>query len=134
MNNTIKATIVSPKNRKNFLPKHFGKFFFMAENSIYHSLETMSSNYRGAFWNFFELSNAGFYMAPDLDYLLEISVQGNGFQDKLSADAAGIVSTLCIINALCWKTESDDLATKYHLLLDFSEQHPEAAKIFAAID
>ncbi|WP_231862027.1 antirestriction protein [Legionella hackeliae] len=52
----------------------------------------------------------------------------------MSADAAGIITTLCVLNQLCWKTKSDKTIQQYYLLRDYIEYHKEAADIYAAID
>jgi hypothetical protein len=37
------------------------------ENLIYEFMREMSPDCNGAYWRFFDLSNGGFYMAPDLN-------------------------------------------------------------------
>ncbi|HAU3562013.1 TPA: antirestriction protein, partial [Legionella pneumophila] len=75
-----------------------------------------------------------FYLAPDMDEPLPIYVEGNGYDGEVSADAAGIITTLCVLNQLCWKTKSDKTIQQYYLLRDYIEYHKEAADIYAAID
>lgn len=130
----ITATKIHDKQRLAFLPKYFGKRMLVAEHGIYNAMSQLCSNYDGAFWHFYELSNGGFYMAPDLDEKLEMCVTTNGYEGVLSADAAGIVTSLCVINQLCWQDQSEKMINYYYLLRDFATEHNEASEIFAAID
>ena len=134
MTTTIKATLVNDANRLSFLPTYFGSSMFTAEQSIYNTLSSLCETYKGAYWDFYELDNGGFYLAPQLDEQLPICVISNGYEGILSADAAGIVSSLCVINHLCWKTSSEKMIDYYYWLRDFASEHVEASEIFAAID
>lgn len=91
-------------------------------------------NYTGGYWEFYELSNNGFFMAPQSVEPYNLFIEGNGYEDIVSNDAAGIIVTSYVLNKLVWKTESELLVDQYYLLLDFARQHPESGQIFAAID
>src|ERR1022692_1022899 len=93
--NTISATLVGEAERLNFLPRFFGeRFMLLGENAVFDWMGKLSEDYNGGFWNFYTLSNGGFYMAPAGRDVMQISVDGNGFDGTLSADAAGIVATI----------------------------------------
>lgn len=130
----ITSTLVSASQRSSFLPKHFGSLMLVAERGIYKVLQSMCPIYNGGYWNFYELSNDGFYLAPAYEELLPISVMGNGYDGLVSADAAGIIVTLVVLNQLCWKTESEKVINQYYLLRDYVGFHMEASEIYAAID
>lgn len=130
----IKAVAVNDNQRLSFLPKYFGRRMIVAEHGIYNTLSKLCASYSGAFWNFYELSNDGFYMAPCLNEKLNMFVESNGYEGTLSADAAGIVSSLYVINQLCWLDELDGMINHYYSLRDFAAEHIEADEIFAAID
>ncbi|HFD2256033.1 TPA: antirestriction protein, partial [Legionella pneumophila] len=132
MTTIITSKLVSDQQRLSFLPKHFGTMMIRAEQAIYNTLKVMCSSYEGGYWRFYELSNRGFYLAPDMDEPLPIYVEGNGYDGEVSADAAGIITTLCVLNQLCWKTKSDKTIQQYYLLRDYIEYHKEAADIYAA--
>ncbi|WP_454783512.1 antirestriction protein [Legionella sp. WA2022007384] len=134
MTTIITSKLVCDKQRLSFLPKHFGTMMIRAEQAIYNTLKVMCPTYEGGYWHFYELSNRGFYLAPDMDEPLPIYVEGNGYDGEVSADAAGIITTLCVLNQLCWKTKSDKTIQQYYLLRDYIEYHKEAADIYAAID
>ncbi|MDR5647806.1 antirestriction protein, partial [Burkholderia cenocepacia] len=81
-----------------------------------------------------ELSNHAFYMVPRTDGPLTIRCDGNGYEGEMSSDAAGIVATLFALNAMAWSTEDETFTDLYHRLIAFVPSHPEARRIFAAID
>jgi hypothetical protein len=93
----------------------------------------LSAEYRGGFWQFFELSNGGFYMAPEVDHL-HLSAVGNGYEGRVSADAAGITACLYALSHLPFDIPDDRIVSHYYQLGDFAAEHAEAAAIFAAID
>lgn len=100
----------------------------------------LSQDYKGGLWHFYELSNGGFYLAPNKTERMRVEVDGNGFDGAMSADAAGIVATLFALNhlvALVYEEggpELDKLSDHYYFLRDFALGHPEAVTILRAID
>jgi hypothetical protein len=131
---TIKAIHVPQSKRMNTLPRYFGRQLLMGEALVYQSLQSVCAAYSGGFWDFLELSNGGFYMTPRLEGKLRILCEGNGFDDDMSCDAAGIVACLMAFNALAWQTREAHFGELFYQLRDFAAQHVEAASIFAAID
>ncbi|BCA97242.1 hypothetical protein TUM19329_36030 (plasmid) [Legionella antarctica] len=130
----IQSQLVSDEQRLAFLPKHLNKEYLSFESSVYRVMDTICGNYNGGYWDFFELGNNGFYMAPHSSESFTIFVHGNGYEGSVSCDAAGIIATTYALNNLAWLTESEELIDKYYSLLDFARQHPEFRQIFAAID
>jgi hypothetical protein len=84
-------------------------------------------------WQFFELSNGGFYMSPPEDRY-ELAIHGNGFRGHMSADAAGITVCLFAFSHLSFEYTTDIFSRHYHWLLEYAKDHVEAGAIFAAID
>ena len=125
---------VPDNERLAFLPRHAGKSMLSVENSVYKALSRFCKDYTGGYWNFYELSNGGFYMAPDLDGFLPLFIESNGYEGEASADAAGIVSTLFALNYVCNLSGDEKLIDRYYWLRDFAGEHDEADEIFAAID
>jgi hypothetical protein len=134
MGTSIQATLVRENQRMSFLPKYFGKRMMVAEQGIFNTLRNLCSGYNGGFWNYYELSNGGFYMTPYLDENLEMFVAGNGYEGTLSADAAGIIASLYVVNELCWADQSEKMINHYYQLRDFAAEHAESSEIFSAID
>lgn len=130
----IKATIVNDDNRLSFLPKYFGKWMTHAEGCVYDKLKNICPAYHGGFWNFYELSNGGFYMAPEITEALPIFVESNGYECAMSADAAGIVTSLYALNKFCSVIEDEAMINRYYWLRDYALEHSEVKHILGAID
>jgi hypothetical protein len=133
-NRTIDARWVPVHRRMPILPRYFGRHLIVAEATVYRSLESLCQDYSGGFWDFFELLNGGFYMAPCIDKRLRLQCAGNGFDGDMSADAAGIVACLMAFNTLLWQTREERFERLFYCLREFAGEHPEASAIFAAID
>lgn len=115
------------------LPKHFGRHMLIVERRIYDFMSQFASAYSGGCWRFFELDNGGFYMSPP-DETYEIRIDGNGFQGRMSADAAGITVCLFAFSQLSFEHTTDVFARHFHWLREFASDHPEADAIFQAVD
>ena len=130
----IEAYRVSEHARLGTLPRHFGRRMMVIENTVYQFMREFCCEYQGGYWHFYELSNGGFYMAPELP-LVRLFVPGNGFQGAMSADAAGITVCLYTFSHLSFEFPGDEVLSRhFHRLRDFAAAHPDAAQIFAAID
>ena len=122
------------------LSKHFGSQGLRVEQYVYAIMRAQAKEYQGGYWEYFELSNGGFYMAPAHSEDFACSVPSNGYQGKMSADAAGITACLFTFSHLSFVLERVDaegcekVAEHYHLLLDFACNHAEARAILSAID
>ncbi|MBR8024569.1 antirestriction protein [Burkholderia cenocepacia] len=130
----ITATIVPDERRMDILPRYFGSHMIRAEVAVYTAMSSLCATYHGGFWDYVELSNGAFYMAPRLSDPLPITCDGNGYGGEMSSDAAGIVATLFALNAMAWSTEDAAFTDLYHRVLAFVPCHAEAREIFAAID
>lgn len=133
------ARLVPDAERLDFLPFYFGpRLMLQGEHQVYSWMGALCEEYRGGFWNYYEVPNGGFYMAPASGQRFRVAVEGNGFEGELSADAAGIVATLFTLSHLSMSEAAGDsrdaLADSFHALRDFVSTHPEAASIFRAID
>ena len=89
--------------------------------------------HNGGYWDFFELSNGGCYLAPnDSAFAL---VAPNGLGATVSANAGGLIATLHGFSALSFELDSVEVfAERLHQLRDFAFGHADAAVILAAID
>ena len=131
---------------RNKLPTHlrtsvtsglFGLNFPMKlEPLIFNLTDHIADNYSGGYWDFYTLSNGGFYMSPCSDEPFNVSCE-NGHEGRLSADAMGIVVCLYAYSHLSFSGQNgfDEIcAEHYHLLREFALDHDEAGGIFSAID
>jgi hypothetical protein len=130
----------------NVLPTHlrtsvtselFGLNFPMKlEPLIFNLTDHIADNYSGGYWDFYTLSNGGFYMSPCSDEPFNVSCE-NGFEGQLSADALGIMVCLYAYSHLSFNGRNgfDEVcAEHYHLLRKFALDHDGAGGIFSAID
>jgi len=130
----VEAYLVSEDARIGTLPKHFGARMMTVEHSIYSFMREFVADCKGSFWDFYELSNGGFYMAPNSDPV-KFSVHSNGFEGSLSADAVGVAVCLFAFSHLSFQHPSQDVFSRhFYALREFALDHKEARSIFAAID
>src|SRR5271156_2639494 len=114
----VTASLVADSERSNALPRHFGMASMLrVESAVYGAMRSFARSYGGGFWRYFNLSNGGFYMAPFGDEPYAISVEGNGYEGTLSADATGIVASLFGINRIA-NTGCERCIAHYYLLRD----------------
>ena len=129
----IEAYPVPEHARLGSLPRHFGVHMLAFEDRTYAFLKRFCAAYNGGVWTFVELSNGGFYMSPP-EGTYDLTVESNGFQGSLSADAAGIAVCLFAFSHLSFEYATDIFSQHFGQLYAYADQHPEAAQIFAAID
>ena len=136
MNEDIKRVLVATAERSSFTEELFGiDFPLKLEPYIFHLTSSQAQNYNGGYWDFYKLSNGGFYMAPDGERY-QVSCP-NYYRGELSGDALGIVSTLCAYSHLSFSDHvpfAKNCAKQFHLLRDYAGEHSEARAIFGAID
>lgn len=112
------------------------RFPLNIEPAVYSIAGNLATEYNGAYWEFYALSNGGFYMAPCSDQLYLVSCE-NGYEGKLSADALGITACLYAYSHLSFnsnQTFAEICANHFHWLREYMLQHSEASKILGAID
>jgi Antirestriction protein len=149
--------ITHPRQRLVFVPRLFATA--LGEQMVQAFLDR-HSNYDGGMWQFWEVPRGisghvgphtdiittrptGYVTPPEGTYQLRIP--GNYFDEEVSADAAGIIATLFVLNQLCWKTSAmgpeyaqtcQNLVDRQDALKDYVSiiEHPERSQIFRAID
>lgn len=112
------------------------RFPVTIEPAIYSIAGNIASQYHGAFWEFYSLSNGGFYMAPCSDQPYQVSCD-NGYEGSLSAEALGITACLYAYSHLSFSSNeafAEICANHYHWLRAFMLEHQEANCILKAID
>lgn len=130
----IVASVVPSHQRSAFLPAQLGRHMIVGEALIFGWLDRLSSDYTGGLWEFYTLSNGGFYLAPINEKPFKIDVPKNGFSGEMSADAAGIVASLFSLCDLANRVGHDKMINQYHWLRDFAIRHAESRLIMGAID
>ena len=107
--------------------KEFGVYALQVERYIFNQFRALCPEYDGGSWDFYEVSNGGWFMAPRDKENYTLMCAGNWYTGTVSAEAAGIIACLYVYGNLQY-------ADKYWDLREYAYQHPEAAKILAAID
>ena len=131
----ITRICLNEKERIDHTAKLFGILFPMRlEPFIFEMAGRLSSDYQGGYWEMYQLSNGGFYMAPDADTPFTVSSE-NGYQGTMSVDAFGITICMYAFSHLSFLPDMAEVCTEqYHQLREFLFQHPEVRSILAAID
>lgn len=130
----IAATLVPEDKRMSVLPDFFGlKQMLHAESMTFNFMERLSVDYSGGHWHYYRLSNGSFYMAPAMDTPMRVSWADNYYDGTMSADAAGIVATLFMLNTMA-QDGSERMIDLYYQLIDFAGEHAEHGEIYRAIN
>ncbi len=136
-NQTIIRSNVAIDQRINHTANIFGIHFpLRLEPVVYHITETIAPEYNGGYWEFYALSNGGFYMSPISNHSFQV-ICDNGFEGSLSGDALGITVCLYAYSHLSFSDNqvlAQICARQYHWLRDFMLEHDERVKILGAID
>lgn len=130
----VTSTIIPEELRLNVLPRYLGGHYLSGEMMVYDWAARLCRSYQGGYWNFFALSNGGFYMAPEGMERIHVRWHLNGYSDTMGADAFGITVTLFALCHLAEKTLDDAIIERFHQLREFATHHVEAANILRAID
>ena len=137
MHNSIQCQKVADKHRIKHTANIFGIYFPLNfEPTVYNITRDIAHEYNGDYWEFYGLSNGGFYMAPHSDAIYQVECE-NGFEGKLTADALGIAACLYAYSHLSFSNNSklaEVCGSQYHLLREYMFTHKEATLILSAID
>ncbi|TNF99916.1 MAG: antirestriction protein [Gammaproteobacteria bacterium] len=109
----------------------FGTAFpLQLEPVVYGITDRMAQEYTGGCWNFYTLSDGEIYMAPADDGIFHVKCQ-NMYEGDLSADALGIVACEYAYSNLSFSMSdiAREYARHYHLLREYSMEHPEVREI-----
>ncbi|EDT2962821.1 antirestriction protein [Salmonella enterica subsp. enterica] len=153
-----RTEINDPRHRLAFIPQLF--FTPQGEQMAINFMRKHCEGYDGGYWNYYEIPRGitgqiagwtnvcttrptGYIAPPEGKYRLEIP--GNYFTAEVSADAAGLITSLFVLNQLSWMVS--EMGDKYALtcqgLVDRQDalkdyisiiNHPESHLIFRAID
>lgn len=132
----VTRKLVPEDHRLSITEKLFGMHFpLQLEPVIFNITERMAEDYHGGYWDFYTLSNGGFYMAPSGGEIYHVSCD-NQFMGDLSADALGITSCLYAYSHLSFAGDAfaHNYADQYHRLKEHMFEHPEVRAILGATD
>jgi len=130
----ITACLIAEDARLKALPRHFGLHMLRLEDTVFDFMRQFAAGYAGGVWDMLELSNGGFYMRTGNDPV-NFRVPSNGFEEVMSADAAGITVCLFAYSHLSFHFPAEARFSRhFYQLRAYALEHPEASLIFAAID
>ena len=133
---TVTRELVPEDQRLVVVERLFGMAFpLQLEPAIYGITERMAEDYDGGYWEFWTLSNEGFYMTPSEDRIFHVKCQ-NMYEGDLSADALGITSCLYAYSNLSFSLTdmAREYARHYHRLREYMMDHAEVGEILGATD
>lgn len=110
-------------------------FPLQLEPVIYRITDRMAERYDGGYWDFYTLSNEGFYMAPAEERIFHVTCR-NMYEGDLSADALRITTCLYAFSNLSFSLSDivREYARHYHRLREYMLDHPEVRQILGATD
>lgn len=116
------------------LPRHFKQGMVQAEAFIYYMMDKYCKQYNGGYWEYFSLSNNGFFMAPTGAEEYRLANAENYSDVTLSPEATGIAICLMAYSHLSWSEPAHIFNSHFHWLREFALDHSEATDIFRFID
>ena len=128
--------LVREERRMDTVERLFGIHFpLRLEPVIYGITEKMASDYSGGYWDFYTLSNGGFYMAPSDERIFHVTCN-NQYEGDLSADALGITACLYAYSNLSFTDGRFGrvCACHFHRLREYMMDHAEVRAILGATD
>lgn len=137
----VEKKLVSETDKIKAIPAFLHPYFIEIEARTCDFLRTYSDEYTGGSWNYYTLSNSGFFMAPCSHKFYTVSIPGNYFDAKVDAEAAGLISFLYAVNMVLAKQADlpdgpdEELLHFYNLVLAYAvSDSPYRVKIACAID
>lgn len=131
----IQLAEITGEHRFGFTTELFGQRACLeGELAVFQWMRRLCSTYDGGYWNFYRLSNGGFFMAPNETEPMRLVWAMNWSDELVSAQVAGIVATLFALYQTMQTHPDDLLVENYHLLREFLSEHPEAEAMFRLID
>ncbi len=133
-NKNIKRTKCPDKQRAMFLPRFIGNSYPEYEQTIYDFYNKVCNDYNGGYWEFYTLSNGGFYMASTQNKIFEVEQPINYYSGKMSADAVSIGVNLYLLSDFAFRIDQEWFSKAFHYLRDYALQHAESGEILRFID
>ena len=131
----ITATLFPDYERPRFTYQLYGPNLMLSgEFSVGDIHDQMTGRGQSGYWNYYKLSNGGFYMAPKKDERLHITWPHSDFDDVLTSDASGVVATLFTLKFILVEFRDAHVEAMFLKLEDFARSHAESQKILRAID
>ena len=140
----LRCSVTDEEERLDFIP---ALFFTPSADNMVASWLRQHSDYDGGFWSYwiipqgvggnitpnriqFITTQTG-YMAPERKKTYYMSIPESNFEGEVSADAAGIIATLRIMNWLSWQVA--DMGAEYSRVCKHLVSRQDALKDYVGI-
>ena len=130
----ITTTEVPAGERFSFLIRRFDKHHSTVEMFLRSFAVELCPDFKGAQWRYFETSTGTVFMVPAGYESLLVSIDVNGFEARVSAEVAGLIVSLFVLNRLCMVSRSQEHMRLLVQLRNYALTHAQATTIFSAID
>lgn len=117
-----------------YLLRRFDKHHTTVELFLRSYAVELCADFKGAQWRYFETSTGTVYMVPSGYESLLVSIDANHFEARVSAEVAGIIVSLFVLQRLSDVSRLREHMRMVVLLRNYALQHPMATTIFRAID
>ncbi|HNG61414.1 MAG TPA: antirestriction protein [Cellvibrionaceae bacterium] len=132
-NQSIEKQLVPVSMRATALMRHFPSSWFNVENQVFTVMSQIAPDYCGGDWDFIELSNGAFFMAPTRPYKIVVPF-GCYFECELGAEACGLLAMMFAYGRLLEQTGDDAFLHHWSALGDFIAHHPDKLLLNRALD
>lgn len=132
----VTATLVPWSERGGTFETYFGiPRCIDAERLLYTYAQRYIRGYQGGLWDFYQLSNGGFYavLKTEESRLRVINPQ-NHYDGTMTPDAAGLALMVMVSNHLSLQFNSVEIDRLYKKIMAFAERHKESHAILAFLD
>lgn len=119
------ALVTDTALRSRWLSRAAGNHGERLQCTVAEMLAKLDEDHSGGEWDFFALSNGGFYMAPASDRAFRL-VSVHGFAAEVGANAAGIVACVMAYSDLQMLEDDHCFAEAHQLLTAYIGQLPSA--------
>lgn len=126
--------ITSQRRRAATLPRLFGEYADATEATIYSVLGEWCSDFRGAYWKFFALSNGGFFMSPEAYSPLHLSSPDSLCSEPLDSVSTGIAVCLMAFRRLQLQSQDSLFDDAFDRLAAFASRRNDWPQITRLIN
>jgi hypothetical protein len=124
---------IAPEELADTMKSLLGGWAVKLEQAHFVLLEDMSPDYKGGQWKAYTNHKSVFFMVPP-EGSYRIRVDGNGFDEVIGEQAAGLVVSIVAINKLLWHTYDKQHDKMFKALRRYAQNHKDSAVIMSAID
>ncbi len=130
----VTVTEVPAGERFAFLLQRFDKHHTTVELFVRSFAVELCPDFKGAQWRYFETATGTVYMVPSGYADLHVQIDANGFDQRVSAEVAGLIVSIYVLNRLQMVTRSREHMRMLVQLRNHVMTLPCAVTVFRAID